>query len=31
VRVDAAAHQPGRKYVYRASKQTSDTLKLTQF
>lgn len=31
VRVDAAAHQPGHKYIYRASKQTSDPLKLTQF
>ena len=31
VRVDAAAHQAGHKYIYRASKQTSDPLKLTQF
>ncbi|HKD83185.1 MAG TPA: Ig domain-containing protein [Terriglobales bacterium] len=31
VRVDASAHQPGRKYIYHASKQTSDPLKLTQF
>jgi putative Ig domain-containing protein len=31
VRVDAAAHQSGHKYIYRASKQTTDPLKLSQF
>ena len=31
VRVDAVAHQPGHHYVYRANKQTSDTVKVTQF
>lgn len=31
VRVDAVAHQPTHHYVYRANKQTSDPIKLTQF
>jgi len=31
VRADAVAHQPGHHYVYRANKQTSDPMKLTQF
>jgi len=31
VRADAVAHQPGHHYVYRANKQTSDPIKLTQF
>jgi len=30
VRVDAVAQRPGRKHVFRASKQTSDPLKLSQ-
>jgi hypothetical protein len=31
VRVDAVAHQPTHHYVYRANKQTSDSIKVTQF
>lgn len=31
VRVDAVAHQPSHHYVYRASKQTLDSIKVTQF
>lgn len=31
VRVDAVAHQSSHHYVYRANKQTSEPLKLTQF
>lgn len=31
VRIDAVAHRPGKKHIFRASKQTSDTIKLTQF
>ncbi len=31
VRVDAVAHQPSHHYVYRANKQTSDSIKVTQF
>jgi hypothetical protein len=31
VRVDAIAHQPTHHYVYRANKQTSDSIKVTQF
>jgi len=31
VRVDAVAHQAGHHYVYRANKQTTETIKLTQF
>ncbi len=31
VRADAAAHQPNRRYVYRASKQTAESIKLPQF
>jgi hypothetical protein len=31
VRVDAIAHQPSHHFVYRANKQTSDSIKLTQF
>jgi len=31
VRADAVAHQSGKHYIYRANKQTSDTIKLTQF
>jgi hypothetical protein len=31
VRVDAIAHQPSHHYVYRANKQTSDSIKLTTF
>lgn len=31
VRVDAVAHHPAKHRIYRASKQTSDPLKLTQF
>ncbi len=31
VRVDAVAHRPGHQHVYRASKQTSDPLTVTQF
>jgi hypothetical protein len=30
VRVDAAAHRPGKKRVYRASKQTPDSIKVQQ-
>jgi len=31
VRADAIAHQAGHHYVYRANKQTTDPIKLTQF
>ena len=31
VRADAAAHRPGHQHVYRASKQTTDPLKVAQF
>jgi hypothetical protein len=31
VRADAAAHRPEHQHIYRASKQTSDPLKVTQF
>lgn len=31
VRIDAAAHRPGKKHIFRASKQTSTDLKLSQF
>ena len=31
VRVDAVAHQPTHHYVYRANKQTPDSIKVTQF
>ncbi len=31
VRIDATAHRPGKKHIFRASKQTSDSIKLTQF
>jgi len=31
VRVDAVAQQPGKHHVFRASKQTSDPIKVTQF
>lgn len=31
VRVDAVAHQPSHHYVYRADKQTSESIKVTQF
>lgn len=31
VRVDAVAHRPGKKHVFRASKQTSPDIKLAQF
>lgn len=31
VRVDAVAHQPSHHYVYRANKQTSEPIKVTQF
>ena len=31
VRIDAVAHRPGKRHIFRASKQTSDTIKLTQF
>lgn len=30
VRIDVAAHRPGKKHIYRASKQTSANLKLSQ-
>jgi hypothetical protein len=30
VRLDAVAHHPNRRHIYRASKQTSEPLKLTQ-
>jgi hypothetical protein len=30
VRIDAAAHRPGHQHIYRASKQTTDPLKVTQ-
>jgi hypothetical protein len=31
VRIDAVAHRPGKKHIFRASKQTSDPIKVTQF
>ncbi len=31
VRADAVAHRPGHQHIYRANKQTSDTIKVTQF
>jgi len=31
VRVDAVAHQPSHHYVYRANKQTAESIKVTQF
>ncbi len=31
VRADAVAHRPGHQHIYRADKQTSDTVKVTQF
>jgi hypothetical protein len=31
VRADAVAHRPGHQHIYRASKQTSDAIKVTQF
>ncbi len=31
VRADAVAHRPGHQHIYRADKQTSDPLKVTQF
>jgi hypothetical protein len=31
VRADAVAHRPGHQHTYRANKQTSDAIKLTQF
>ncbi len=31
VRVDAVAHRPGKKHIYRASLQTTDQIKVTQF
>jgi hypothetical protein len=31
VRVDAVAHRPGKKHIFRASKQTSPDIKLAQF
>jgi len=31
VRVDAVGHRPGHQHIYRASKQTSDPIKVTQF
>jgi hypothetical protein len=31
VRADAVAHRPGHQHIYRANKQTSDAIKVTQF
>jgi hypothetical protein len=31
VRADAVGHRPGHQHIYRASKQTSDTIKIIQF